>query len=875
LSASAWTLIPMPDSQTPSLPSAPAAEPLPVLRWSRLRTALTVAAAVLLTALILYALQRLTVQIRYADLLAAIRDTSRLNIALAIAATIASFVALTGYDFSSLRYVDAHVKPRVVMLTSFISYALGNTVGLGVLTGGAVRMRLYSAAGVETPKVGRAIAFNALAFGIGISTLGAFGLLWGARQMGGLTHLSTNLLRTIAVLILMGVAAFVTLCAARRELPLGRRVTLRLPSAGLALQQLGISVVELVCSAAALWFLLPHDGINFPAFVAFYAIAITLGIISHVPGGLGVFEATLLLAYSGRMPTEQLAGALILYRGIYYLLPLLVAVAMLALFELRVGVAAPVTRAAARLSPAFLAAFTLIVGVMLLVSGATPATDEAAELLALKVPLPLVEASHFIGSMAGIAFLFIARGLLHRLDAAWWAALLLAGLSLVLALPKGFAVGEMVLLAFLGLTLVASRKEFDRRASLLTQSFSIDWFIAIGCVIAVVVWVLFFAYREVDYGNELWWQFAINGSAPRSLRAVSGIAALALFYASWQLMRPVSGEVHPAGPEELQRAQAIVRKQPRAEAVLALTGDKALLFSASGNAFLMYGKHARSWVALHDPVGPVKEWPELIWRFIELAAQHGGRAAFYQVPPASLPVYLDAGLRALKLGEYAAVSLPDFTLKGSARANLRHGASRGEREGLVFEWREGEAIAEWLPQLRAVSDAWLAAHETREKSFSLGRFDERYLKAGAIGAAKHGEKIVAFVSVMITEQRVDSVVDLMRYLPDAPKGAMDFLFARTLTQLQSLGYQSFGLGMAPMSGMIDHPLASRWHRFGRLLFAHGGQFYNFQGLRAFKEKFAPDWEPRYLVAPGGLAPLLTLADIAALIGGGLKGVISK
>lgn len=865
----------MADPSPPSAASPTASEAARELRWSRWRVALFVLGAVALTALILFALQRLTAQIRYPDLVAAIRSTPRLDIVLAVLMTAASFIALSGYDFSSLRYVGARVKPRVVLLTSFIAYALGNTVGLGVLTGGAVRMRMYSAAGVAAPNVGRAIAFNALAFGIGISTLGALGLLWGAPQMGSVTALPANLLRTIAAALLMAVAAFVAICSVRRTLRLGRRLSVTLPRAGLVVQQLGISLVELLFSAAALWFLLPHEGLSLAAFVAFYAIAVTLGIISHVPGGLGVFEATLLLAYAGRIPAEQLAGALILYRGIYYLLPLLVAVAMLALFELRVGMAAPVTRAAARLSPALLAAFTLVVGVMLLLSGATPATDEAAELLALKVPLPLVEASHFIGSMAGIAFLFIARGLLHRLDAAWWAALLLAVLSLVLALPKGFAVGEMALLGFLGLTLLASRKEFDRRASLLAQSFSLDWLIAVGCVIAVIVWVLFFAYRDVDYGNEMWWQFAFDGNAPRSLRAITGIAALALVYASWQLMRPVSGDVQPADAEALQRAQAIIRQQPRAEAMLALTGDKSLLFSASGKAFLMYGKHARSWVALHDPVGPVKEWPELIWRFIELAAAHGGRAAFYQVRPASLPLYLDAGLRAFKLGEYASVSLPEFTLKGSARANLRHGATRGEREGLTFEWREGDAIAEWLPQLRVVSDAWMAAHETREKSFSLGRFDERYLRAGAVGVALHEGRIVAFVSVMITDQRVDSVVDLMRYLPDAPKGAMDFLFARTLTQLQALGYQSFGLGMAPMSGMIDHPLASRWHRFGRLLFAHGGQFYNFQGLRAFKEKFAPDWEPRYLVAPGGLAPLLTLADIAALIGGGLKGVISK
>ena len=92
---------------------------------------------------------------------------------------------------------------------------------------------------------------------------------------------------------------------------------------------------------------------------------------------------------------------------------------------------------------------------------------------------------------------------------------------------------------------------------------------------------------------------------------------------------------------------------------------------------------------------------------------------------------------------------------------------------------------------------------------------------------------------------------------------------------QAAGFQRFGLGMAPLSGMADHPLAPNWHRLGRLLFAHGEHFYNFQGLRSFKEKFDPVWEPRYLASPGGVGPLIVLTDIAALIGGGFKRVIAK
>ncbi len=118
-------------------------------------------------------------------------------------------------------------------------------------------------------------------------------------------------------------------------------------------------------------------------------------------------------------------------------------------------------------------------------------------------------------------------------------------------------------------------------------------------------------------------------------------------------------------------------------------------------------------------------------------------------------------------------------------------------------------------------------------------------------------------------------VDLMRHVPGAPNGTMDFLFAKLLLHFQAEGFQRFGLGMAPLSGMAQHRFAPRWHRLGRLLFAHGENFYNFQGLRAFKEKFAPQWEARYLAAPGGITPLFVLADVAALISGGLRGVIAK
>jgi phosphatidylglycerol lysyltransferase len=98
---------------------------------------------------------------------------------------------------------------------------------------------------------------------------------------------------------------------------------------------------------------------------------------------------------------------------------------------------------------------------------------------------------------------------------------------------------------------------------------------------------------------------------------------------------------------------------------------------------------------------------------------------------------------------------------------------------------------------------------------------------------------------------------------------------KTCNRAQREGYQWFNLGMAPLSGLEDRPLAPLWNRMGAFMFRHGEHFYNFQGLRQYKEKFDPEWGPKYLASPGGLALPRILTNIASLISGGLKGVITK
>ena len=186
-----------------------------------------------------------------------------------------------------------------------------------------------------------------------------------------------------------------------------------------------------------------------------------------------------------------------------------------------------------------------------------------------------------------------------------------------------------------------------------------------------------------------------------------------------------------------------------------------------------------------------------------------------------------------------------------------------------------EAVPPLLPALRRISDAWLGEKNVREKGFSVGYFDDRYLCEGPMALARTDAGIVAFANLWTGRAGGELSFDLMRHGPGAPKTTMDYLFVSIARWGREQGYRTFSLGMAPLSGLEDRSLAPLWTKLGARLYRHGEYFYNFQGLRQYKEKFAPEWRPRFLAAPGGLRLPVVLANVAALVSRGLKGVVAR
>jgi phosphatidylglycerol lysyltransferase len=346
----------------------------------------------------------------------------------------------------------------------------------------------------------------------------------------------------------------------------------------------------------------------------------------------------------------------------------------------------------------------------------------------------------------------------------------------------------------------------------------------------------------------------------------------------WKGYRLKTPETKGPAPsrDEIDRAVALLDGQPNASAGLVRLGDKKLLFSECGNAFIMYARQGRSLVALFDPVGPHDLWPDLLTRFIALARQQRCRPVFYQVSPEFLPHAFDSGLRPYKLGEQAVVDLTRFDLKGGAWLKLRRSINRAERDGLEFAMMSAEQVPEIIDELLSVSRTWLAAHNASEKGFSLGTFDPAYVKAGPVAVIRLEGRIVAFASILEAGQHGDAFIDLMRHIPDTHRGMMDLLFVRIMEHMKARGFRTLNLGMAPLAGLVEHRYAPLWNHVGRQVFQFGERFYNFRGVQAFKSKFDPVWQPRYLVVAGRRGmPVISLYDVTMLIGGGLNGVLRR
>ena len=846
----------------------------------RLRQALPAIIGVMLFVVALTVLRHELERVTWHTLSRDVLNTPPAALLGAILLTAINYLALTGYDFIAFAYIGKRLPRRQIAATSFLAYAIANNVGFAMWSGASVRYRFYTRWGVTAEELSRIVLCYSVTFWLGLLTLSGLSLAFGRLPAAEGLPASSFAPLIGWTLVAIGVAYVVAARIRRRPFRL-RGLELSLPSPQLALAQLALSAVEWALAGAVLYVLLPASDASFLTILGAFLVAQLLGLASHVPGGVGVFEGLMVLLLKPFLSSEQLIPALVVYRAIYYLLPLTVALLALVGDEVRRRRAqaglftAFLAQQTDQLTPRVLSVFTFLAGVLLLFSGSTPAATGRLSFLDRFLPLGIIETSHIMGSVAGASLLLLSQGLARRLDAAYYFTVLATAVGIVASLLKGADYEEAAVLAILLLVLRRVRADFDRRAALFATRFSPAWIAAVAAALISSVWLTLFAFKHVDYANDLWWHFELDGQASRALRGSAAAAIVVLIFAAARLLRRAPPEIEAPSDADLHAAATAIASQRATYPYLVYLRDKALLFDERREAFVMYGVQRRTWVGLGDPVGPPCRIPELIRAFLARCDDYGATPVFYEVGEAHLHHYADFGLTFLKLGEEARVDLTQFSLEGPPGARFRQAIRRLKKDRGTFRVVQAADVPGVMAELQSVSDDWMQKKSGAEKGFSMGHFDREYLSRFPVAVVERAGRIQAFANVWPGPDREELSLDLMRYHSDAPTGIMEALFSHMLVWGKSEGYRWFGLGMAPMSGFEHSPVAPFWTRIGIFLFEHGESLYNFQGLRAYKEKFHPVWTSHYLAYPGGLKLPRILADVSALVAGGYSRIFVK
>lgn len=819
------------------------------------------------------------------DIFLEIKQFAPSKILLAVLLTLVSYLLLTLYDYLAIRKLKSPLSYQQIAPVSFLAFTFSNTIGFSLLTGTSIRYKFYSELGLSGNNITQVVLACSVTFFLGLFFICGLALIsFPAEQLSDLP-LPTwffSLNRVIGILMLLGVISYFVFSLMWKRSIHFRGFELAPPIFSLSLKQFLVSSIDWIVVGTLFYSLLPEvDGLSYLQVLSIFFVANAIGVLAHVPGGIGVFETVVTVTLSQYLPAEQILSSVIIYRLMYYIVPFVLAlmyfVATLVLTNKdkfsKLNVNLQIVR---QLLPPLLSISVFGVGLVLLLSVVNPSIIHKYHWLGEIVPLPIVELSSLILSASAILLLLLSHGLFKRYQKAFELTQKLLLVAMVFIVLKGAQWQISLALGLIYLLMLPCEQVFYRQGSIVGIKYSFGWALSLAAALFLMMWVLFFAYQDVDYDHSLWFTFSQDSHVSRALRGGAVALVILLIFAFRYVLAMRRPQTRLLDEHTLSCAMDIVANAPSSHGFLALVQDKSLLFNEDNDAFLMYARAGHCWVVMGDPIGNPDKFDDLLWQFRELCDAYDGWPVFYQVTQRYLPHFLEQGLSLYKLGEEAIVPLAEFDLQSSKYRSLRQSHAKALREGLRFKIIEASEVKALLPTLEVISSSWLKAKQGREKGFSVGYFSAAYLCATPMALVYLNDELVAFSNVWASAAKIEFSVDLMRYEPSlSGSNIMDFLFTELLQWGKQQGYQLFNLGMAPMSGLTDRALVPFWTKLAKTVYKKGNKFYNFQGLRRYKDKFNPRWEAKYLICYGGLSLPVVVGSLVTLTSRGTTGVFKK
>ncbi|AWV36259.1 bifunctional lysylphosphatidylglycerol flippase/synthetase MprF [Paenibacillus sp. FSL H7-0716] len=803
-----------------------------------------------------------------------------------------SVAVMSAYDY----LIRAHFRLKVGLWSTFryawIANTFNNLIGFAGLAGVGLRTLLYKKSGVPTSVLTPAIVFLSPLMITGLSLL-SWANIFGLLPATALLEEHRWLVFAVwGMALYLPVFVFVqrsSLYAKWINRGKGRTPWLTV------VNSVGASFLEWSFAGVTFWTISSHllDEVHFIAIFGIFTIAAIAGILSMAPGGIGAFDLIALLGLTQLgYQTDKAMAVLVIFRLFYYVIPWLIGLVLAAL-EIGLQGKKDQDRSVPGFEPSLnkwqkiwgwpgqytflsdlgmwaLGKLVLASGLILLLSTAVPGLLYRLKITEEILPFPVMQLSHHLSVLIGFMLILLSRGITLRVHSAYvWTSVLLF-IGSLFAVTKGFDYEEALLLLIVALILWISRSRFYRISAPISRQSAIRWF-ALTSVIALSYYLMgCYVHRgflkHLPPGVQPEW---LQRYSHVAFTAVGGLVLSWVLLIMWVNLRPHHKENELFGTLDVAKLKHFLDGvQGNTLTHTLFLGDKGFFWAQNDKVLLAFARVRDKLVVLGDPLGERSLMNEAISEFRQAADQYGLVVVFYQASPAFLSVYQEQGYRFFKLGEEAVISLDNFALSDLKNGDLQRVSDRFEREGMIVEITEAPHADSLLRELRTISDEWLNGRA--EKGYSLGWFKVDYLQLAPIVVVRNTKgTILAFASIIPGyDQGLTLSVDLLRQGKNVPNGTVDYLLVCMLEWAKSKGYRRFNLGNTPLSSSGGQdPGTLKEEKLAHQVFNRGGHGhgYGFARLRRYKEKFNPEWEPRYLAYPASLTlPVLTL-DLVRLV----------
>jgi phosphatidylglycerol lysyltransferase len=442
------------------------------------------------------------------------------------------------------------------------------------------------------------------------------------------------------------------------------------------------------------------------------------------------------------------------------------------------------------------------------------------------------------------------RGTSARVKRAYIPTIIIVTLTFLYSLLAGFRFSTGIFLALLLLFVIFSKNELFREQLV----YSAEWMTIDGIIMGslAILYIIIGVYNSpnIHHRHRLPEFFLFPSER---IWFVGFIAILIVAFIILLLIRFLKNKRIQIGEAlDESRIQHILSTYGgNPDSQLVFLKDKKVFYYNNGDedtVFFQLSTFNNKILVMGDPSGKASDFEAATEALINEVDRYNYLPVFYENSEEMVMILHEFGYDFIKFGERAHVHLPDFTLSGKKMKGQRSSFNKVLKEGYQFDVITPPFSSETIYALKTVSDEWLGGR--KEKGFSLGFFSEDYLQRAPIAVIRNSdEKIVAFANFMPTYTNSIGTIDLMRHSPEeAPSGTMDFLFINLFQYMRDeMGIEYFDLGMAPLANVGTSRKSFTQERIAYLVYNFGSRFYSFGGLKEYKDKYANEWLPKYVL----------------------------